>query len=632
MKRSARTWWIIYALSAAAVFAILAVITAQTIGLQQRQREAQIESARQQRIRLALWRLDSRLTPWLAREAARPYFHYAPFYPQERAYTRMLSEILPGEVLTPSPLLTFQRGLIRLHFQWEAGSNDLTSPQTPRANLRDLAEDVYVASEELEARELALKALHDRLPLDSIITLGREVLPLPSAGPANDDLYVGYIAPAEPERESLEGRSRDQGKGEIIDDYAQRSEASRQAQQWFDAPAQTLAEAAQTDAVLDLDLHEEEVAEEAIATGPFRSAWIQGEGSPDLVYVRTIAVEGSTIHQGFVIDWPALRTELLADIADLFPDARLLECGPGSDRSLQDDEEYQLAAAPVLLAPGALSDKESAAIAAATSDGSTAVLLIAWIAGVIAVATVGLTLAASIAFGETRSRFASSVTHELRTPLTTFRMYAEMLAEGMVTDPARRAEYLQTLRRESERLSGVVENVLTYSRLEEGRSRVERSETLTAGELVARLAPDLDHCAAEAGASIRWSWQGHTVRDAHLTTDPDAVGQILTNLVDNACKYALDRNAAPIEVDLAASDGRLLITVTDHGPGIESSVASRLFRPFERGSTEQTQGRRGLGLGLAISRELAQQLGGDLTLRSTPGQGCRFTLALPKQR
>ena len=109
----------------------------------------------------------------------------------------------------------------------------------------------------------------------------------------------------------------------------------------------------------------------------------------------------------------------------------------------------------------------------------------AWGAVLLAALAAGLTLRSVIDFGARRSRFASAVTHELRTPLTTFRMYSEMLAEGMVSDPARQIEYHRTLRDESARLAGLVENVLAYAQVEEGRA-ARRLGTLTLAGLVER--------------------------------------------------------------------------------------------------------------------------------------------------
>ena len=105
---------------------------------------------------------------------------------------------------------------------------------------------------------------------------------------------------------------------------------------------------------------------------------------------------------------------------------------------------------------------------------------------ILAISAVGFTLRSTMALGERRARFASAVTHELRTPLTTFRMYSEMLADDMVKDPAQRATYLSTLRSEADRLSRLVENVLCFARLEDGRYRGRR-ERVAVSDLLERV-------------------------------------------------------------------------------------------------------------------------------------------------
>ena len=137
-------------------------------------------------------------------------------------------------------------------------------------------------------------------------------------------------------------------------------------------------------------------------------------------------------------------------------------------------------------------------------------LAIAWAALLGTALTVALTLRSALTFGDRRARFASAVTHELRTPLTTFRMYSEMLAKGMVTDPARQQQYLATLHSESDRLARLVENVLGYARIEDGRftARIER---VTLGDLIARVRPVLERRAADAEFQLDIQLEGSDV-------------------------------------------------------------------------------------------------------------------------
>jgi signal transduction histidine kinase len=106
------------------------------------------------------------------------------------------------------------------------------------------------------------------------------------------------------------------------------------------------------------------------------------------------------------------------------------------------------------------------------------------------------------------------------------------------------------------------------------------------------------------------------------------VEQILLNLVDNACKYAQGATDRRIHLAADRTDGRLLLGVRDHGPGIAAAEAKRLFRPFSKSAREAAHTAPGIGLGLALSRRLARGMGGDLRLDDADG-GARFTLTLP---
>jgi signal transduction histidine kinase len=232
-----------------------------------------------------------------------------------------------------------------------------------------------------------------------------------------------------------------------------------------------------------------------------------------------------------------------------------------------------------------------------------------------------------LALSERRAAFVSAVTHELRTPLTTFRMYAEMLAEGMVPDEVRRHEYLQTLKVEADRLSHLVENVLQYARLERGAAGRHR-ERVALGSLLSRMESRLRERAAQAEMTLAWDL-AEDAGQHEIDTDPAAVEQILFNLVDNACKYA--RHAADRRVHCGAvlGVGKVQLVVRDHGPGIDPQHRRRLFRPFSKSAQEAARSAPGVGLGLALCRRLAGELGGTLAVECPPQGGTAFTLSLP---
>lgn len=344
-----------------------------------------------------------------------------------------------------------------------------------------------------------------------------------------------------------------------------------------------------------------------VEVGAFGAGFVaDAGGAPNLFFVRAVTGSPSCRLQGIWADWPALAAWLTEQVVDLLPLAQL---APASGELTA----RRLASLPVDLLPGPLP------AAAAASPGPGLWLLAAtWLVVLAALLVVGLALRAANELGERRAMFVSSVTHELRTPLTTFRMYSQMLADGMVPEPAR-AEYLTTLRDESERLARIVESVLLYSRLEDGRGSAHRA-TVPVGDLLARIEPLLRQRAADAGRVLVATSSADGAAVVHV--DPQAVEQILTNLVDNACKYA---PSGPLQVTASTVDGALAVVVRDPGALAPDEA---LFTPFRRGADQAVGAVPGLGLGLAIARGLARAMGGDLRLVPR-GEGTVFELRLP---
>ena len=117
--------------------------------------------------------------------------------------------------------------------------------------------------------------------------------------------------------------------------------------------------------------------------------------------------------------------------------------------------------------------------------------------------------------------------------------------------------------------------------------------------------------------------------DTPLSVDAESIGQILGNLVDNAAKYANDTTSPTIHLGATTGNGSLVVTVRDHGPGIPREQARTIFDPFERGGRDPADPVPGVGLGLALARGLARDMGGELTLESPSDGGARFRLELP---
>jgi signal transduction histidine kinase len=342
--------------------------------------------------------------------------------------------------------------------------------------------------------------------------------------------------------------------------------------------------------------------------------WIDGQ----LVLARRVLVSGQEYVQGCLLDWPVIQSWLKGEIADLLPDAELV---PASLANAA-EEPRLLAALPVRLVPGAVAVDGEKGLSPLTLS-----LLAAWACLLLTAAAIVGLLTGVMRLSARRASFVTAVTHELRTPLTTFQMYAEMLAEDMVPDEARRKEYLKTLRAEAVRLTHLVENVLAYARLERGRLD-RRLQTISLGELVGSMQNRLADRAAQAGMELLVE-HGETTDGILVRTNVSAVEQILFNLVDNACKYASSASDKRICLTLREDGGVAVVQVEDHGAGIAPEMRRRLFHSFSKTAKEAAHSAPGVGLGLALSRRLARDLGGELRYREASADGACFILTLP---
>jgi signal transduction histidine kinase len=234
----------------------------------------------------------------------------------------------------------------------------------------------------------------------------------------------------------------------------------------------------------------------------------------------------------------------------------------------------------------------------------------------------------TLSLSERRAAFVSAVTHELRTPLTTFRLYTEMLADGLAADAEQQQTYFRTLHREANRLTHLVENVLAYARLEHGRSTA-RNETVTVGELFDRCLPRLEQRMAETPLTLCLEMSPES-RTALLTTNSLAVEQILFNLIDNSCKYARDSADPRILCSVRTVESqRLSIEIADFGPGFSGSARRTLYQPFRKSAAQAADSAPGIGLGLSLSQRLVRDLRGSLDYTPNSPTGVRFEIQLP---
>jgi signal transduction histidine kinase len=224
-----------------------------------------------------------------------------------------------------------------------------------------------------------------------------------------------------------------------------------------------------------------------------------------------------------------------------------------------------------------------------------------------------------------KTDFVSNVSHELKTPLTSIRMFADMLAEGRVEDPGRRAQYLHIIAAESARLTRLINNVLDFARLERGGKPRERQPcdlVEITQEVIATCRPHLD----DAGVHLSLETAAEALP---LLGDRDAVGQIILNLLSNAEKYGGGQVLVRVRREGAAPNQWACADVLDRGSGIPARQRAAVFKPFYRMHDSLASGISGSGLGLTLARRMAQAHGGNVTYSPREGGGSCFTLKLP---
>lgn len=224
-----------------------------------------------------------------------------------------------------------------------------------------------------------------------------------------------------------------------------------------------------------------------------------------------------------------------------------------------------------------------------------------------------------------KTSFVSNVSHELKTPLTTIRMYAELLGEGTIREAQKQQSYLQTIIKESRRLTRLVNNILDFSRLEQGR-RSYRKERFSLHELIRDIVEQQQPRLTEAGLELVQEMQSDEIL---MESDRDALEQILLNLLDNALKYASEGKR--LSLRLKTDKRAICLQLRDFGPGIPAAHRQRIFEKFHRVDNSLTSRQQGSGLGLSIARQLAEGLGGSLTYCPAESGGSCFELRLPPQ-
>ncbi len=222
-----------------------------------------------------------------------------------------------------------------------------------------------------------------------------------------------------------------------------------------------------------------------------------------------------------------------------------------------------------------------------------------------------------------KGRFLATMSHELRTPLTALAGYNELLIDqviGPVSDP--QLDILERMRSVTMHLSAMIEEILSFTSLEEGREMVRPSDFLAADLVraaVALVQPIADQRKIELVVHLPHNF-------VRMTSDIEKSRQILINLLSNAIKFT---DSGSVTVRLSSGESAVRVEIADTGIGIPPDELARLFRPFAQVDTGLTRRHGGTGLGLYISRRLATMLGGHIEVHSEVGAGSTFTLVLP---
>jgi signal transduction histidine kinase len=223
-----------------------------------------------------------------------------------------------------------------------------------------------------------------------------------------------------------------------------------------------------------------------------------------------------------------------------------------------------------------------------------------------------------------KSNFVASISHELRAPVASMRVMAENLCAGIITDPARRAEYHKLIADECWRLSNLIENVLDLARIERDHKLYRFIETNVPAlitDAITLMQPSAEKRRQQIVADLE-------PLEPPPRCDGLSVQRALVNLLDNASKFSPGATIITVQLHAAGPDCWEL-SVSDQGPGIAAEEHARIFERFYRVGTELRRETQGAGIGLSIVRHIAQAHGGSVRVESRAGEGAKFTLALP---
>lgn len=228
-------------------------------------------------------------------------------------------------------------------------------------------------------------------------------------------------------------------------------------------------------------------------------------------------------------------------------------------------------------------------------------------------------------FDQSRSQFVQNASHELKTPLATMKLLLENLIYQPDMPSELRAEFMQDMNHEIDRLSGIITDLLTLTQMD-GQTAAVKTESID----LSALCGETLHALAPAAAKARLQLRGDIAEGVVLPGDESKLSQVVYNLTDNAIKYTGE--GGEVTVTLRADSREATLVVKDNGIGIPEEDVKHIFDRFYRVDKARSRATGGTGLGLSIVRQMVQLHGGEIHVESAAGQGSTFTVTLPMRR
>ncbi|MEG0146554.1 MAG: ATP-binding protein, partial [Clostridia bacterium] len=225
---------------------------------------------------------------------------------------------------------------------------------------------------------------------------------------------------------------------------------------------------------------------------------------------------------------------------------------------------------------------------------------------------------------QVRTDFAANVSHELKTPLTSIKGFVETLQNGALENPAMAQKFLRIIMIEADRLTRLINDILTVSKLESGEQELP-TERIRLDEMTDDVADMLRILAGEKQVTI---YTNHEPEPSFIIGNPDRVEQMLINLIENAIKY--NKNGGSVTVSIFNSEDTINMSISDTGIGIPEENVSRLFERFYRVDKGRSRSMGGTGLGLSIVKHIVKSMGGMIEVHSKVNEGTEFLITLPR--